>query len=185
MRYVKHILLPNEQILYDGHVHPRVMLPGILILAFAAWILIEAGNTGGGHSFILSFAAWLAGVLPSTYGFYKMLYHWQVASPNIALEIKVLALAIALFGFSKMMNALVLIQTTELVVTDKRIIAKTGLMTVITVEMDRSRVAGVTVEQSFTGRIMNYGYIHIQGFTTSINDLPVMVNPHLVEKFVC
>src|SRR5476649_1029525 len=114
-----------------------------------------------------------------------MLYHWQAASPNIALEIKVVALVIAVFGFSKMMEALVLIQTTELVVTDKRIIAKTGLMTVMTVEMDRNRVSGVTVQQSFTGRIMNYGYVHIQGFTTSIGDLPVLVNPHLVEKFVC
>ena len=55
MRYVKHILLPGEQILYDGHVHPRVLLPGIMWLCLAAFILAEAKNTGGGHSYLLSF----------------------------------------------------------------------------------------------------------------------------------
>ena len=184
MNYVKHILLPDEKILYDCHVHPKVLVPGMLILGIAAFILHEAANTGGGNSFLLNFAYWLGTHAPSTAGFYNTLARWQSASPSVALEIKVVALVVALAGFSRLMRALVLMQTTELVVTDQRVIAKMGLMTVITLEIDRRRIAGVTVDQSFLGQIMGYGSLYIQGFTTSIGGLPDMVNPHMVERFV-
>lgn len=184
MRYIKHILLPNEEILYDGHVHPRVLVPGILLLGLAALILMGASNTGGGHSFLLNATYRLARDFPSTKGLYKMLWDWQNTTPNIALEIKVVALGIAMYGFSKLGTQLAIMQTTELVVTNLRIIAKTGILTVITLEMDRRRVAGVTVYQTFWGRLWGYGNIYIQGFTSSIGGLPIMVNPHLVERFV-
>lgn len=122
---------------------------------------------------------------PSTAGLYHMLRHWQNVTPNVALEIKVIALAIALFGFYKVATQFTIMQTTELIVTNLRIIAKTGVFTIVTLEMDRRRVAGVTVYQTFAGRIMGYGNVFIQGFTSSIGGLPILVNPHLVEKFVC
>jgi hypothetical protein len=184
MSYVKHILLPGEEILYDGHVHPRVLLPGLLWLGFAALILTEAYGTGSGNSWLLGMSRSLAGHFPSTYGLYKMLWRWEQLSPYVALEIKIIALGIALYGFSRLMQQLAIMQTTELVVTNLRIIAKTGIMTVITLEMDRRRVAGVRVNQTFIGRIMGYGDVTIQGFTSSISGLPAIVNPHLLEKFV-
>jgi hypothetical protein len=126
----------------------------------------------------------LAESFPATAGLYKMLWHWQSVSPDISLEIKVVALGIALFGFYKLATQLTIMQTTELMVTNLRIIAKTGVFTVVTLEMDRRRVSGVTIYQSLPGRIMGYGNIYIQGFTSSIGGLPIMVNPHLVERFV-
>jgi len=184
MSYVKHILLSGEQILYDGHVHPKVLVPGALWLGLAAMILVEASHTGGGNSMLLSFAWYLAGHFPWTQGFYRLLSHWQQITPHIALEAKIIALGIAMFGFSKLMQGLVMMQTTELIVTDRRVIAKIGIMTVTTTEMDRRRIAGVTIDQTFLGRIMGYGHIYIRGFTSSIGGLPVMVNPHMIEKFV-
>jgi uncharacterized membrane protein YdbT with pleckstrin-like domain len=184
MSYVKHILLPNEQVLYDGHVHPTVLLPGAIRLGIAALLLMASTNTGGGHSWLLSFAYNLGQVAYWTRGFYNTLAHWQVINPNIAIEIKVLALIIALAGFARFMNGVISMQTTELIVTDKRIICKTGVLTITTVEMDRTRVAGVIVDQSFLGRIMGYGHIYIQGFTSNIGGLPPMANPHMVERFV-
>ena len=57
MSYVKHILLPNERMLYDGHVHPTVLLPGMIRLGIAAFLLIAASNTGGGHFCCPEFSA--------------------------------------------------------------------------------------------------------------------------------
>lgn len=184
MKYVKHILLPHEEVLYDGHVHPRVLAGGIIWLGLAAFILMESANTGGGHSILLSILYSLGNYIPPISILYAKLSDWQRSSPSIAIEIKIIALGMALYGISKLSTQMIIMQTTELVVTNLRIIAKTGLFTVITLEMDRNRVAGVTVYQSLVGRMMNYGYVFIQGFTSSIGGLPVMVNPHLVEKYV-
>ncbi len=184
MSYIKHMLLPEERVLYDGHVHPRVLMPGLLLLGIAAIILIESDNTGGGHSVILSIVYSLSDSFASMQSLYKVLWDWQRNSPDISLEIKVLALLVALYGLYRLVKGFVLMQTTELVVTTSRIIAKTGVFAIITIEMDKNRVAEVTVYQTFSGRIMGYGNIVIHGFTNSIVGLPIMANPHLVEKFV-
>jgi len=184
MSYVKHILLPDEHILYEGHVHPKVLFPGMVLLGITAWILYLCEHSPGGHSYLTIFAYWLARNFPSTEGFYRTIDHWQQLSPLISPEVKIIALGVALWGFSKLMRGLVSMQTTELVVTEHRIVAKVGLMTVITLEMDRRRVAGIMIDQSFIGRIMGYGHIFIQGYTSSIGGLPPMVNPRLIEQFI-
>jgi hypothetical protein len=184
MSYVKHILLPTEQVLYDGHVHPTVLVPGALLLGAAALVLMMAGNTGGAYSFLLGITSFLAEYFHFMGVIYVKLARWQMSTPNIDLDLKVIAVGLALYGFSKLAMALVLMDTTELIVTDQRIIAKTGVFTITTVEMDRRRIAGVTVHQTLWGRMMGFGYIFIQGFTSHIAGLPPMVNPHMVERFV-
>lgn len=184
MSYVKHILLPSEQVLYDGHVHPTVLVPGAIMLGLSAAILTQTGDTGGVYSVILAFWRYLAHHFFFAAHIYAKLMQWQNASPTIDFDIKVFAVGLALYGFSKVAKGFVLMETTELMITDQRVIAKIGVMNVITVEMDRNRIAGVTVYQSMPGRIMGYGYIMIQGFTSHISGLPPMVNPHLVERFI-
>jgi hypothetical protein len=184
MSYVKHILLPSEQVLYDGHVHPTVLLPGLVMLALAAIVLTQTGNTGGAWSPMLGITAFLGEYSGFMANLHYKLARWQEATPGTALDLKVIALGCALYGFYRLSKALILMETTELIVTDKRIIAKMGVFTITTVEMDRRRIAGVTIYQPMAGRVMGYGYVNIQGFTSHIGGLPPMVNPHLVEKFV-
>jgi uncharacterized membrane protein YdbT with pleckstrin-like domain len=53
--------------------------------------------------------------------------------------------------------------TTEIDVTDRRIVYKRGLINRHTVEMNMDKVATVDVDQSVLGRILNYGDITIHG----------------------
>jgi uncharacterized membrane protein YdbT with pleckstrin-like domain len=53
--------------------------------------------------------------------------------------------------------------TTEIAVTDKRIIYKRGFINRHTVEMNMDKVATVDVDQSILGRILDYGSIRIVG----------------------
>ncbi len=53
--------------------------------------------------------------------------------------------------------------TTEIAVTNKRIIFKRGLFTRHTAEMNMDKVASVDVDQSLLGRIFNYGSVQILG----------------------
>jgi uncharacterized membrane protein YdbT with pleckstrin-like domain len=53
--------------------------------------------------------------------------------------------------------------TTEIAVTDKRIIYKRGFITRHTAEMNMDKVSSVDVDQSIWGRMLDFGSIHILG----------------------
>jgi len=53
--------------------------------------------------------------------------------------------------------------TTEISVTNKRIIYKRGFIWRHTAEMNMDKVASVEVDQSIPGRILDYGSVHILG----------------------
>jgi uncharacterized membrane protein YdbT with pleckstrin-like domain len=53
--------------------------------------------------------------------------------------------------------------TTEIEVTDRRIVYKEGFIRRKTIEMHMDKVESVDVDQSFWGRILNYGLVAIRG----------------------
>jgi uncharacterized membrane protein YdbT with pleckstrin-like domain len=72
----------------------------------------------------------------------------------------------ALFGVATLVTALdawFKRWTTEIAVTDKRIIYKTGFINRHTEEMNMDKVSSVDVDQSFWGRIFDFGTIRILG----------------------
>ena len=60
---------------------------------------------------------------------------------------------------------------TELAVTNKKVISKTGLISRDTIEILHSKVEGVRVQQGLFGRLMNYGDVIITG--TGISHTPI------------
>jgi uncharacterized membrane protein YdbT with pleckstrin-like domain len=67
--------------------------------------------------------------------------------------------------------------TTEIAVTDRRIIYKTGFIARHTAEMNMHRVETVAVEQGIIGRVLNYGTVHIRGTGAGIENLTMVANP--------
>src|SRR3954447_19908482 len=67
--------------------------------------------------------------------------------------------------------------TTEIAVTDRRIIYKTGFIARETAEMNMHRVETVAVEQSIVGRVLNYGTVDIRGTGVGIEDLKMIADP--------
>ncbi|HVA34874.1 MAG TPA: PH domain-containing protein [Stellaceae bacterium] len=58
--------------------------------------------------------------------------------------------------------------TTEIAVTDRRVIFKRGLIRRHTIEMNMDKVESVDVDQSLGGRILGYGDIVVRGTGSSI-----------------
>jgi uncharacterized membrane protein YdbT with pleckstrin-like domain len=85
---------------------------------------------------------------------------WSLA-PRIALGIVLLPLVG--LGLVFLVWAWILYKTTEFAVTDKRIIAKTGLISRNTVEMFLDKVESLHVEQTVLGRIFDFGTVTIRG----------------------
>jgi uncharacterized membrane protein YdbT with pleckstrin-like domain len=62
-------------------------------------------------------------------------------------------------------------RSTEIVVTDRRVIYKRGLLSRHTVEMNITRIETVDVIQGIAGRIFNYGTVIIRGTGAGIEPL--------------
>jgi uncharacterized membrane protein YdbT with pleckstrin-like domain len=69
--------------------------------------------------------------------------------------------------------------TTEIAVTDKRIIFKRGFINRHTAEMNMDKVSSVDVDQSILGRVFDFGSVHIHGTGGShaIERLDRIANP--------
>jgi uncharacterized membrane protein YdbT with pleckstrin-like domain len=67
--------------------------------------------------------------------------------------------------------------TTEIAVTDRRIIYKTGFISRHTAEMNMHRVETVAVEQGIIGRMLGYGTVHIRGTGAGIENLTMIADP--------
>jgi len=66
---------------------------------------------------------------------------------------------------------------TELAVTDRRVIYKTGLIARHTLEMNRGKVESVDVEQSVWGRILGFGTIIVRGTGGSLEPIRLIDDP--------
>jgi uncharacterized membrane protein YdbT with pleckstrin-like domain len=67
--------------------------------------------------------------------------------------------------------------TTEVAVTNKRIIYKRGFISRYTIEMHLDKVESVDVDQSVMGRILGYGDIIIRGVGASLEPLRNIGSP--------
>ena len=67
--------------------------------------------------------------------------------------------------------------TTEIAVTDRRVIYKTGFVRRNTTEMHMDKVESVEVKQSVLGRILNYGDVEIRGVGTGFEPLRLIAAP--------
>ncbi|HEV8097434.1 MAG TPA: PH domain-containing protein [Burkholderiales bacterium] len=80
-------------------------------------------------------------------------------------------------GLAVLLVAAIRRQTTELVLTDRRIITKRGLITRDTVEMNLNKVESVHVNQGLMGRILGYGDVTVVGTGASLEPLLGIANP--------
>jgi uncharacterized membrane protein YdbT with pleckstrin-like domain len=67
--------------------------------------------------------------------------------------------------------------TTELAITNKRVIAKFGLIARSTIEINLQKIESIQVKQSTLGRIFNYGSIVVSGAGNPQAPIPGISNP--------
>jgi uncharacterized membrane protein YdbT with pleckstrin-like domain len=96
-----------------------------------------------------------------------------------------LAAAIALFlGLFQLTRAWLVSANTEIIVTSRRVIYKTGFISRNTVEMNLDKVESVLVQQSLVGRMFDYGAVVIRGVGAGLEPIrnigaPLMLHRHI------
>jgi uncharacterized membrane protein YdbT with pleckstrin-like domain len=143
MSYVEKSLVPGETLLYQTRHHWSVLLgPLLLSVVFA--------TLGVGCLAELVAARENQGLLV---GASEMSVH---ATEFGGVLLIVVAIAIFAFGLAKR-NA------TEMAVTNKRVLIKTGMGNRRTLDLMLSRVESIGVEESFWGRLLGYGSVVVRG----------------------
>jgi uncharacterized membrane protein YdbT with pleckstrin-like domain len=95
----------------------------------------------------------------------------------VPLGLKAVAVLLGLLGLGSALSALIRRATTELAVTDRRVIYKTGIFQRHSMEMNRSKVETVGVDQSILGRILGYGTVIVRGTGGSFEPIPFIGDP--------
>jgi len=88
-----------------------------------------------------------------------------------------LAALFALLGLVSFIAAAIRRASTELAVTDQRVILKRGVIARHTIEMNRSKVESVDVDQSVLGRIFGYGTVLVRGTGGSLEPMQTISDP--------
>jgi hypothetical protein len=89
-----------------------------------------------------------------------------------------LAALIALFlGLFQMLRAWFVVANTEIIVTNRRLIYKTGFIARDTVEMNLDKVESVLVEQTLLGRMLNFGRVIVRGVGSGLEPIDRIAAP--------
>jgi len=100
---------------------------------------------------------------------YEAKLHWRIYSSMTAL-------------FSLWLSPIIRQMTSEFVITNKRVIMKTGFISRKTFEMNLQKIESVNVDQSFWGRLMGFGTVSIIGTGGSRESFADIANPLLFRR---
>jgi uncharacterized membrane protein YdbT with pleckstrin-like domain len=176
MLYVQQSLGPNEQLLHIGYFHWIYDLKAILsiILSFLLGVFILYGGI------------WLQlhvniPLIPKTVDpDASLLAQVRSLHPGI----KMLAFVMFLLGLLRYAHLMVIKITTEIAITNMRLILKRGLVARYVGEMSVDRIESVNVLQTFWGRILDYGQLAIHGMGVGEIILPPIANPIEFRKAI-
>ena len=102
----------------------------------------------------------------------RVMYRARISKWSLWPFIAFGALLIPLFGVGLLLWlwAWIIYTTTELAITNKRVIAKTGLFQRRTIEIFLEKIESIQVDQSVFGRMFNFGSVLISG--TGVHSAP-------------
>ncbi|MGC1579753.1 MAG: PH domain-containing protein [Beijerinckiaceae bacterium] len=90
---------------------------------------------------------------------------------------RVLGLIVVVFGALHLLGAWLTRVTTELAVTNRKVIGKWGLISRRTIEQRLDKVDSIEVEQTILGRILGYGTVEVRGSGVTMTPLRMIADP--------
>ena len=101
----------------------------------------------------------------------RVLYRARISLWSLWLPILLGALTVVIgVGLLFWLYAWIVYRTTELAITNKRVIAKTGLIQRRTIEMFLEKIESIQVDQGVLGRVFDFGSVLISG--TGVHSAP-------------
>ena len=102
----------------------------------------------------------------------------EAVGPHIHHQgIEIAALIGVLLGAVLFLWPFVVRRGTELAITDRRVICKTGLLSTASIEIRFAKIETVRVQQDVLGRMLNFGNIEIRGTGSSFEPIEHIARP--------
>lgn len=101
-------------------------------------------------------------------------FHW---SYRLVALLALLFLGIFVVGIWIFFAMMIRLWTTEIAVTNQRLVLKTGWLRLETQEMALPNIEGVKVTQGFWGRMLGYGHVRIEGTGVDAIFTPPIAHP--------
>ena len=163
MLYVQQSLGPDEELIHIGKFHWMYTINAFLSIF---WGLVTA--------IIILVAAYKAYIfleyMPSNVGFFEAI---KLIHPGVRIG----AFLFFILGLVKFAQLMVTKVTTEIAITNTRLIYKRGLVARQVGEISIDRIEGVNVLQPVMGRIFNYGRVMVRGMGVGEVILPPIEDP--------
>lgn len=187
--YIKESLSPNEKIIHAARFHwfYDVVSWGWLVLGLVLGIGVLVGGT------MYNLHLDLAKAFPNIEAHLKpaaeqrLLAHyggWIGLVRDLHLALKLLSLFCVLWGVVIFFSRMIIKYTTEIAITNQRLVFKRGVIARYVGEMKMDRIEGINVWQSFFGRIFNYGRIVVHGIGIGQVALPEIEDPIKFRKAI-
>lgn len=104
---------------------------------------------------------------------------WWSVSGHVILGLLLLVVVVGLFF---LVYAWIKVRSTEIAITNRRVIAKFGFVRRETVEINLEKVEALKVDQTFLGRLLNYGTVYISGAGTSVAPIRDIADPLVFRR---
>ena len=124
----------------------------------------------------IHWAIYLPGMALTIVAFIGLTY---AASANDALRdiVWVVSIVVLAVAWVSLFRAWFRRWTTEIAVTNRRVIYKRGFIRRYTVEMHMEKVESIDVDQSVLGRLLDYGDVIVRGTGARFEPLPMVQSP--------
>lgn len=163
MLYVQQSLGPNEELVHIGRFHWMYTMTAFMAIV---WGVVISIMIIVGAALIYQQMGWF----PPGMSFLE-----QIRSLHPAIRIfAFIVFVLGLLSFAQMM---VIKATTEIAITNTRLIYKRGLIARHVGEISVDRIEGVNVLQTILGRLFDYGRLAIRGMGVGEVILPPIENP--------
>jgi uncharacterized membrane protein YdbT with pleckstrin-like domain len=91
-------------------------------------------------------------------------------------------LLVVVIGLFFLIAAWIKVRSTEIAITNRRVIAKFGFIQRETVEINLEKVEALKVDQGVMGRMLNFGTIFISGAGTSVAPIKDIADPLVFRR---
>lgn len=164
--YIIQSLGEDEELIHVGRFHWMYNVQAVMNIVFSVVLAIAL------LIFAVKFQPTIFGADP-TFEQLGALGKVQALHPGV----RILAFLVVVLGLLKFAVMMVNKATTEIGITNKRLVYKRGLVARYVGEINVDRIEGVNVLQGILGRIFNYGRLMIRGMGVGEIILPPIDDP--------
>ena len=170
--YIRQSLTDEEELIHIAQFHwmytVNAAISLLISFALSIFILVMALKFQP-----IKFGA----VAPESFGFFDRVM-------SLHPGVKILAVFIFILGLLKFVQLMIIKVTTEIGVTDIRLVYKRGLVARSVGEINIDRIEGVNVLQGILGRIFGYGRVMVRGMGVGEVVLPPISQPIRFKKAI-